>query len=150
MLLAKGGRVACNCPKEEVALVCKTLGYPIPNMTNPADWLLDLISVDNRESREAVTRERVQTILDSWAAREKTPDRTAKEAEVPVQSDDTLESDKPAALHVALPVVMERMVKNMWRQKPGERKVEPLPGNRPHRIGLVFFVRLYQAPLVAV
>lgn len=94
--------------------------YPIPSMTNPADWLLDLISVDNRESQEAVTRARVQAILESWAAHEKDLDRTAVKADDPVRGDDALESDKPAALHVALPVVMERMVKNMWRQKPGE------------------------------
>lgn len=121
-------------------------------MTNPADWLLDLISVDNRGGQEAVTRARVQAIVESWAAR-KTNDEPTTKADDPAQGDGTLESDEPASLLVALPVIVERMVKNMWRQKPGElslRYLLDIRNLRPMTALLVFFVRMYQAPLVAV
>lgn len=89
-------------------------------MTNPADWLLDLISIDNREGQAAVTGARVQAIIDSWAAHERKVDEDpAPKMDAELQGQGALESDAQTSLLVALPVIMERMVKNMWRQKPG-------------------------------
>lgn len=90
-------------------------------MANPADWLLDLISVHNREEHEDPSRARVQAIVESWATYErKLKDGPSFIANNQVEAQDVLESDEPASMPVALPVIMERMMKNMWRQKPGE------------------------------
>lgn len=89
-------------------------------MTNPADWLLDLISVDTRGGQEEVTKARVEEVLHAWTQNEdKSIETRVTKGKNPLQMDGELGSDEPASMLVALPVVVERMVKNMWRQKPG-------------------------------
>ncbi|CCO31313.1 hypothetical protein BN14_05352 [Rhizoctonia solani AG-1 IB] len=74
VLLVKGGQVAYAGPRTEVAPTLASAGYPIPPLYNPADWLLDLASVDLRGDRETATRERVAKLVENWANthREKT------------------------------------------------------------------------------
>ncbi|KAG8951402.1 hypothetical protein FRC04_006173 [Tulasnella sp. 424] len=132
VLLAKGGRTAFSCPKSEIGPLCASLGYPLPPMVNPADWILDLVSVDVRGDREQVTRKRVSLMIDNWAEREarKVEDKAANRDSVQ-GPEGVVNYDGKASVIVALPVVLERMARNLWRQPP------------------VFWMRLYQTPLLA-
>lgn len=102
--------------------MCATLGFPIPELVNPADWILDLVSIDVRGTREETTRKRVSAIIDSWASHEKKLDRESKDSKAapPVYDDVAIEIDREAPMYVALPVILERMSKNLWRQQPGK------------------------------
>lgn len=43
------------------------MGYSCPNNTNPADFALDMITVDlQQDDREAESRERVKRLIDNW------------------------------------------------------------------------------------
>lgn len=105
--------------------MCAKLGFPLPEMVNPADWLLDLVSVDTRGKQEEVTRNRVSLILDSWALHED----GVKGAEDETSADEVLDTDGEAPMVTALPVILERMVKNLWRQPEGECRYEHLEAN---------------------
>ena len=121
VLLAKGGLTAFSCPKDQIGPMCTTLGYPLPEMVNPADWLLDLISVDSRGTREAATRTRVSSIVDFWSTQEDRIMRERASTDLDHMPTEVVTSDGgQASLLVALPVIIERMIKNLWRQQAGE------------------------------
>lgn len=90
-------------------------------MVNPADWILDLVSVDSRGDREQVTRKRVSRMIDNWAEREarKVEDKAANRDSVQ-GPEGVVNYDGKASVTVALPVVLERMARNLWRQPPGQ------------------------------
>lgn len=90
-------------------------------MVNPADWILDLVSVDSRGDRERVTRKRVSLMIDNWAEREakKVEDKAANRDSVQAP-EGIVDYDGKASVIVALPVILERMARNLWRQPPGQ------------------------------
>mmetsp|Transcript_12465 Transcript_12465/g.19210 ORF Transcript_12465/g.19210 Transcript_12465/m.19210 type:complete len:656 (-) Transcript_12465:48-2015(-) len=53
ILLAPGGRVCYVGPREEAISYFWDLGYECPPETNPAEFLIDLVSVDTEDSAEA-------------------------------------------------------------------------------------------------
>ncbi|KAK7208609.1 ABC efflux transporter [Myxozyma melibiosi] len=71
LLLAKGGRVAYSGPGgDELLDYFAGCGYPCPPLTNPADHILDMISVNLQDPvSEAETRERVDALLSEFARR---------------------------------------------------------------------------------
>lgn len=67
LLLAKGGRVGYNGEQQNMVSYFASLGYACPKLTNSADHVLDLISVNNQNlHREKVTKERVDFLLKNW------------------------------------------------------------------------------------
>lgn len=71
LLLAKGGRVAYNGPSSGMLGYFNSLGLPCPAMTNPADFVLDIVSVNLQSlEKENKTREAVNNILDRWREEE--------------------------------------------------------------------------------
>ena len=67
LLLAKGGHVAFNGTENEMIKHFTSLNYPIPKLTNVADFVIDLISYNtSNEEIELETRERVDGIIQSW------------------------------------------------------------------------------------
>lgn len=67
LLMAKGGKVAFNGPSESLLPYFAGVGYPCPGLTNPADHVLDIISVNLQSSElEETTRARVSILLDAW------------------------------------------------------------------------------------
>jgi ABC-type multidrug transport system ATPase subunit len=70
LLLAKGGMVGYNGPQETMTEYFQSLGYPCPKLTNSADHILDLISVNNQsQEQEQVSKKRVALLLESWSHR---------------------------------------------------------------------------------
>ena len=57
------------------------LGYEMPPFTNPAEYLIDVVSVDNRsEDAESAAQERISHILEAWRARSTNSSGSEKEA----------------------------------------------------------------------
>ncbi|OCF32364.1 ABC transporter [Kwoniella heveanensis BCC8398] len=128
-LLAKGGVVAFTGKRSEAVEYFSAIGHPMPSeFFNPADHLLDLVSVDPRLQQHEASRTRVQALTSKWQANE-------------AGGGDEGEKGRPTtavigrgagttSMIVALPVVLERHWKNLWRRKD------------------VFFNRLVQTPLL--
>lgn len=67
LLLAKSGRTAFNGSPTEMIKYFSDLGYNCPELTNVADYVLDLISINTQNvENENVSRERVESILTNW------------------------------------------------------------------------------------
>ena len=86
---------------------------------NPADHLLDLVSVDPRVSHHVHSADRVKGLTGQWKSRLHT-----KESGEEVSGDGRVEGGavirrgrSTTSMKVALPVVLERTWKNLWRKK---------------------------------
>ncbi len=67
LLLAKGGKVVFNGDVNNMEEYFKNKGYPCPNLTNPADHYLDVISVNLQSlKKEEISRKRVDGLIDNW------------------------------------------------------------------------------------
>ncbi|KAG0682730.1 hypothetical protein C6P41_003495 [Kluyveromyces marxianus] len=68
LLLAKGGRVAYNGEPLAMVEYFKGRGFTCPPLTNIADYLLDVISVNiQNDINEATSKERVNALLENWS-----------------------------------------------------------------------------------
>ncbi|KAI0202926.1 P-loop containing nucleoside triphosphate hydrolase protein [Astrocystis sublimbata] len=69
LLLARGGSPTYSGSAKAMLAYFATLGEQCPRHTNPADFALDLITVDlQEESREAESRAKVKRLIDSWSS----------------------------------------------------------------------------------
>ncbi|OIW26869.1 ABC transporter [Coniochaeta ligniaria NRRL 30616] len=145
LLLARGGSPAYAGPAREMLGYFERQGFECPRHTNPADFALDLITIDlQQEDREAETREKVRLLIEAWTteARHHPNDQTAKprlpdiEEEEPTSSklphsssstkQHTLASPaelgalvrSPSPLHTSLPILLHRATINFLRQPP--------------------------------
>jgi len=77
LLLASGGRTAYHGPSEGVVKYFSEIGYECPEHFNPAEFLIDLVSVDVGDgaagaATEKMTRNRVENIVACWEKRQST------------------------------------------------------------------------------
>lgn len=78
LLLAKGGSVAYNGPQSTIMDYFQSLGYPCPRLTNCADHILDLISVNNQSmEQELDSKSRINSLLKAWEQRSTSHSYTA-------------------------------------------------------------------------
>lgn len=67
LLLARGGSPAYAGAARDMLPYFSKLGFQCPQHTNPADFALDLITIDLQEAnREAKSREKVRRLIESW------------------------------------------------------------------------------------
>ncbi|GMK58369.1 hypothetical protein CspeluHIS016_0504010 [Cutaneotrichosporon spelunceum] len=142
-LLAKGGVVAYSGRRASAVKYFTEIGYPMPSeFFNPADHLLDLVSVDPRKRTHKASQARVRCLTDTYRAlstqdaEEDTLHCKEKSAWHRIPTISPSETGKLAsgsrttAMRIALPVVLQRQWLNIWRQPD------------------VFFNRWMQAPFV--
>ncbi|KAI1173426.1 P-loop containing nucleoside triphosphate hydrolase protein [Nemania sp. FL0916] len=68
LLLARGGAPVYTGPAKDMLDYFKAQGFHCPEHTNPADFALDLITVDlQQEQREIESREKVRRLIESWS-----------------------------------------------------------------------------------
>jgi hypothetical protein len=80
---------------------------------NPADHLLDLVSVDPRASQYDTSLERVNGLTSQWRTRQ-----NKESGEEHVASSNTVKrGEGTTSMKIAFPVVLERTWKNLWRKK---------------------------------
>ncbi|CAI7566531.1 unnamed protein product [Penicillium manginii] len=66
LLLLSSGRTCYFGPLTGIDAYFRGIGHPIPSNTNPAEFLLDIVSSDFGNAKD-VAQERVQLIQNSWA-----------------------------------------------------------------------------------
>ncbi|EGE80497.2 ATPase [Blastomyces dermatitidis ATCC 18188] len=140
LLLSRGGHPVYAGKGADMLSYFGQLGFPCPKTTNPADFVLDLITVDLQEKkREAVSRAKVQRLITHWA-------------EMPVElSRQTSVIATPAELGslrrqinsfgVILPLVLRRSLINLRRQPP------LIVARTMQVVGMAIIILLFFAPL---
>lgn len=171
LLLARGGSQVYSGPGRDMLRYMRNLGHECPQHTNPADFALDMITVDlQRDDREAESRKRVRRLIESWNARDKsTVDEGEKMEEQDVDSSEPLTGDttqmtaktrrsfnkanlsspaelgalirKRASFAAALPLLLHRDLINTRRQP------ELILARLMQVIGLAVILALFFAPL---
>ena len=112
--------MAYSGPRHDVGSTFSAQGFDIPEFFNPADFLLDIISIDYRPECEKATRERVDGIVTYWAEREKSSLNEKETRPLLVENSDSVhEESRITPMWIALPTVLERSIRNLWRQQPG-------------------------------
>lgn len=84
---------------------------------NPADHLLDLVSVDPRSSQYDHSLTRVHGLTDKWKARQHTKESGEEGAGIASDTAVIKRGEGTTSMKVAFPVVLERTWKNLWRKK---------------------------------
>ncbi|KAI0128018.1 ABC transporter [Xylariales sp. AK1849] len=89
LLLARGGSSAYAGAAKDMLGYFGALGYQCPHHTNPADYALDLITIDlQEEKREVHSRERVRRLIESWENRVERLAADERQAHSPVSKVD--------------------------------------------------------------
>lgn len=123
ILLSQGGRQVWSGCTKDLMKHLESLGHPCPVLVNPADFLLDMTSIDFRsETRTIVSSMRLELLTTSFDKR-LAVFSLAEEGCVVVQAQEerpcseivtTRDLERP--LTVTLPILLKRSVTNLSRQ----------------------------------
>ncbi|EAU34929.1 conserved hypothetical protein [Aspergillus terreus NIH2624] len=117
LLLARGGYPVYAGEGASMLSHFAKRGYECPQTTNPADFVLDLITVDLQQAdREAVTRERVQALITHWDQRTPSLGRRTSHIATPAELGSLKRQMLP--FRITYPLVLRRSAINFWRQPP--------------------------------
>ena len=117
LLLARGGAPVYAGKGADMIPHFSALGYGCPPATNPADFALDLISVDLQNSvREATSREKVRSLIKSWNEISPPVYRTTSRIATPAELGSMKRSQTP--FRTAFPLLVHRALINFRRQPP--------------------------------
>ena len=141
LLLARGGSPVYAGSAKSMLPHFKVLGYPCPTATNPADFALDLITIDlQRSDREESTRTKVRSLIDSWSTGDFTmPSTNPPAISTPAQLGSLVR--KPSTFFSAYPILVHRAFINFRRQPP------LLIARIMQVVGLAIILTLFFAPL---
>ena len=146
LLLAKGGQVAYSGRGSEMLRHFASLGYTCPSTTNPADFALDIVSVDLREGKnEAISREKAENLIRKFA-------ETQESGKSAAQSGTKAEAEEPLGLvglegrdltpmHIAVPILIRRGLL-CFKRRPDLAVARIM-----QVVGLGVFIALFFAPL---
>ncbi|KAJ5861511.1 uncharacterized protein N7529_008821 [Penicillium soppii] len=119
LLLARGGYPVYAGPGSTMLAHFAEQGHDCPRTTNPADFVLDLITIDLQQAdREMVTRERVQGLIARWhdSPLELRLGREESHIATPAELGSLKRQMLP--FRVTFPLVLHRSIVNFWRQPP--------------------------------
>ncbi|KAF2088527.1 ABC transporter-like protein [Saccharata proteae CBS 121410] len=139
LLLARGGYPVYAGAGSGMLPHFAAKGFECPRATNPADFALDLITVDLQHSaREAASRDKVRALVESWSS-EKMSHRVVSHTASPAELGSLQRLMAP--FHVSFPLLLRRSTLNFWRQPP------VMIARIMQVVGLAGIVALYFAPL---
>jgi len=140
LLLARGGAPVYAGKGTGMLPHFDALGYPCPTTTNPADFALDLITIDLQQSdREQATRSKVRSLITSWSSGDFMSAIDPTEISTPAQLGSLVR--KPSTFISAYPILVYRAFINFRRQPP------LLIARIMQVIGLAIILTLFFAPL---
>ena len=118
VLLARGGSPVYSGKGSLMLPHFASLGFNCPTTTNPADFALDLITVNlQNEAKEARSREKVRSLILEWNENKPPPlEKTTSHIATPAELGSLARSSTP--LRTALPLLLPRYVINVRRHPP--------------------------------
>ena len=140
LLLARGGSAVYAGKGSEMVPHFSALGYDCPRTTNPADFALDLITVDlQHATREAASREKVRSLILNWNNRNSQLVKTASHVSTPAELGSLKRQMTP--FHIALPLLVRRSMISFKRNK------DAIDARIMQIFGFGVVVTLFWAPL---
>jgi ABC-type multidrug transport system ATPase subunit len=140
LLLARGGSPVYAGNAAGLLPHFDALGFPCPITINPADFALDLVTIDlQRTSREEATREKVRRLISSWSSGDFAAALNPTRISTPAELGALIR--KPTSFFAAYPILVHRGFINFRRQPP------LLMARIMQVIGLSIILTLFFAPL---
>jgi hypothetical protein len=140
LLLARGGFPVYAGKGNDMLSHFDGLGFPCPTTTNPADFALDLITIDlQKSSREEATRTTVRTLIDSWSSGDYMKAIIPTTINTPAELGSLVR--KTSGFFSAYPILVHRASINFRRQPP------LLAARIMQVVGLSIILALFFAPL---
>ncbi|CAB9528087.1 Putative white-brown complex homolog protein 30 [Seminavis robusta] len=95
ILMAPGGRICYAGPREDVLGYLSSVGYDCPSLTNPAEFVVDLVSVDPENVEQAAKdSKRIEELAATFARYTKEQQSTNGGTTCTIVSDDSLPVSK--------------------------------------------------------
>ncbi|KAI9816598.1 MAG: hypothetical protein M1827_001730 [Pycnora praestabilis] len=118
LLLARGGSPVYAGKGSAMLSHFSSLGYSCPTTTNPADFALDLITVDlQQDAKEAASREKVRGLVSSWDTEQAshiTAPPEKSEISTPAELGGLMRHMAP--FRISYPLLVQRGIINFRRQ----------------------------------
>ena len=145
LILAKGGQVAYSGRGSKMLRHFASLGHTCPSTTNPADFALDIVSVDLREGKnEAISREKAENLIRQFAETQQSGKSVAQSG-TKAGAEELglvgLEGRDLTPMHVAVPILIRRGLLCFKRQP------DLAVARIMQVVGLGVFIALFFAPL---
>ncbi|KAJ5130617.1 uncharacterized protein N7515_006656 [Penicillium bovifimosum] len=119
LLLARGGYPVYAGSGAQMLAHFAEQGHECPRTTNPADFVLDLITIDLQQAdREAVTRERVQGLISRWQSSPPEPALGRQTSQIATPAELGSLKRHMLPFRITFPLVLHRSFMNFWRQPP--------------------------------
>jgi ABC-type multidrug transport system ATPase subunit len=117
LLLARGGHSVYSGPGNDMLRYFASMGFFCPEHTNPADFALDIITIDSRRARsETATREKVHKLIEAWKhVQASRPSVVQTEISLPAELGSLRKSK--AKFSTAFPILIQRSILNFWRER---------------------------------
>jgi ABC-type multidrug transport system ATPase subunit len=117
LLLARGGFPVYAGQGSKLLSHFSSLGYDCPKITNPADFALDLITVDlQQKEREERSREKVRSLIVGWEKADLEPARVNSHIATPAELGSLQRSMAP--FRIAFPLLVRRSILGFRRDSP--------------------------------
>ncbi|MCJ1338983.1 hypothetical protein MMC09_004272 [Bachmanniomyces sp. S44760] len=141
LLLARGGYPVYAGKGSNMLSHFSDLGYDCPLNTNPADFALDLITVDLQvASREAASREKVRSLISKWDdTKHNDIARTTSHIATPAELGSLKRTSTP--FRTAFPLLVRRSLTSFRRDPPA------ITARTTQVIGMGIILALFFAPL---
>lgn len=140
LLLARGGFPAYAGKGSQMLPHFASLGYECPTATNPADFALDLITVDLQHStKEAVSREKVRSLIMDWEKTQPEIIRSTSHIDTPAELGSLTRKVTP--FRIAFPLLLHRSLIN-FRRNPSS-----IIARTTQVLGFAIILTLFFAPL---
>jgi ABC-type multidrug transport system ATPase subunit len=115
LLLARNGFTVYTGNGKGMLPHFQSLGYECPESTNPADFALDLITVDlQHQEKEAASREKVRNLIDSWNTN---PAPIETRGAIATPAELGMLKREMAPFHISFPILLHRGFINFRRQE---------------------------------
>lgn len=142
LLLARGGFPVYAGAGSHMLEHFASLGHSCPLATNPADFALDLITVDLQQSdREVASREKVRSLVTSWTDTSPPIHRSVSRIATPAELGSFVRSMTP--FRIAFPLLLHRSFINFRRNPPS------IIARTTQVLGFAAILTLFFAPLKA-
>lgn len=140
LLLARGGSPVYAGKGCQMLPYFASLGCNCPKVTNPADFALDLISVDLQHStREAASREKIRSLISDWNNAGPPLIRDLSHIATPAELGSLARTMTP--FHIAFPLLLHRSFINFRRNPPS------IIARTTQVLGFAIILTLFFAPL---